>query len=82
MPVYDFKCECGNTRTQTISINAPDFKAICICGKEMIRGKPTMLIRQSMEKLLNFVQLTVRVTVKDLTRNNLKIRSESGSTFS
>lgn len=37
MPVYDFKCECGNTRTQTISINAPDFKAICICGKEMIR---------------------------------------------
>ncbi len=48
----------------------------------MIRGKPTMLIRQSMEKLLNFVQLTVRVTVKDLTRNNLKIRSESGSTFS
>ncbi len=48
----------------------------------MIRGKPTMLIRQSMEKLLNFVQLTVRVIVKDLTRNNVKIRSESGSTFS
>ncbi len=44
----------------------------------MIRGKPTMLIRQSTEKPLNFVQLTVRVTVKDLTRNNLKIRSKSG----
>lgn len=37
MPLYDYKCECGNTRTQTVSIEAKDFKAICVCGKEMIR---------------------------------------------
>lgn len=37
MPVYDFKCECGNTRTQTISINEKDFKAVCHCGKQMVR---------------------------------------------
>lgn len=37
MPVYDYKCECGNTRTQTISIKETDFKAVCHCGKEMKR---------------------------------------------
>ena len=37
MPVYDYACECGNTRTQTVSIQVKDFKAICDCGKEMKR---------------------------------------------
>ena len=37
MPIYDYKCKCGNTRTQTVSINDKDFKAICVCGKEMTR---------------------------------------------
>jgi len=42
MPVYDFKCSCGNTRTQTISINEKDFKAVCHCGKEMVRDYKTV----------------------------------------
>jgi putative FmdB family regulatory protein len=37
MPVYDYACECGNKRTQTVSIQVKDFKAICDCGKEMKR---------------------------------------------
>jgi putative FmdB family regulatory protein len=37
MPVYDYKCECGNTRTQTISIKEKDFSAVCHCGKQMTR---------------------------------------------
>ena len=37
MPVYDYACECGNTRTQTVSIQVKDFKAVCDCGKEMKR---------------------------------------------
>jgi putative FmdB family regulatory protein len=37
MPVYDYACECGNKRTQTVSIEVKDFKAICDCGKEMKR---------------------------------------------
>jgi putative FmdB family regulatory protein len=35
MPIYDFKCECGETRTITISIPPGDFKMSCVCGKEM-----------------------------------------------
>jgi putative FmdB family regulatory protein len=37
MPVYDYKCECGATRTLTISIKESDFKMTCSCGKEMKR---------------------------------------------
>lgn len=37
MPVYDYACDCGNKRTQTVSIQVKDFKAICDCGKEMKR---------------------------------------------
>lgn len=37
MPVYDYACECGNTCTETVSIQVKDFKAICGCGKEMKR---------------------------------------------
>jgi len=44
MPVYDYKCECGATRTQTISIHAKDFTATCKCGKVMVRvyGAPAI----------------------------------------
>ncbi len=38
MPVYDYRCDkCNINRTQTISINATEFKAICACGDEMKR---------------------------------------------
>lgn len=37
MPVYDYQCECGNTRTVTLSIKAEEYKATCSCGKEMRR---------------------------------------------
>jgi putative FmdB family regulatory protein len=37
MPVYDFKCDCGATRTITISIPPGEFKMTCACGKEMKR---------------------------------------------
>lgn len=37
MPVYDFKCECGETRTITVSIPPGEFKMSCVCGKEMKR---------------------------------------------
>ena len=37
MPVYDFKCDCGATRTITISIPPGEFKMTCNCGKEMKR---------------------------------------------
>ena len=41
MPVYDFKCpKCGETRTQTISIHASEFKATCKCGQEMVKIIP------------------------------------------
>lgn len=47
MPLYDFKCECGNTRTQTISIHAKDFTATCHCGKVMVRvyGSPAVTFK-------------------------------------
>lgn len=44
VPVYDYKCSCGNTRTQTISINEKDFKAVCHCGKEMVRDYKTVAV--------------------------------------
>jgi putative FmdB family regulatory protein len=37
MPVYDYKCECGKTRTQTVSIKEQEFRAVCDCGKDMKR---------------------------------------------
>ena len=37
MPVYDYECECGEKRTQTVSITDSEFKAVCKCGKEMTR---------------------------------------------
>lgn len=44
MPVYDYKCECGKTRTQTVSIKQSEFRAVCDCGKDMKRvyGAPTI----------------------------------------
>lgn len=39
MPIYDYKClTCGNTRTVTLSVTVDDYKAICSCGKEMVRA--------------------------------------------
>lgn len=36
MPVYDFKCpDCGDVRTQTISIDDTEFVAKCKCGAVM-----------------------------------------------
>ena len=37
MPVYDYECECGEKRTQTVSINDKDFTAVCKCGKTMTK---------------------------------------------
>jgi putative FmdB family regulatory protein len=37
MPIYDYKCKCGETRTVTLSISVTDYKAMCICGEEMRR---------------------------------------------
>ena len=37
MPVYDYECECGEKRTQTVSISNTEFTAICKCGKEMTK---------------------------------------------
>lgn len=37
MPIYDYKCECGVTRTVTLSIKEEDYKAVCACGKTMER---------------------------------------------
>jgi putative FmdB family regulatory protein len=37
MPVYDYQCECGEKRTQTLSITAEEVSIICKCGKEMTR---------------------------------------------
>ncbi len=37
MPVYDYKCSCGATRTTTLSIKETNYKAVCACGKEMTR---------------------------------------------
>jgi putative FmdB family regulatory protein len=37
MPVYDYRCTCGNTRTQTLSITTTQFIAVCHCGLTMTR---------------------------------------------
>lgn len=37
MPIYDYQCECGKTRTVTLSIKAEEYTAVCACGKTMTR---------------------------------------------
>ncbi len=37
MPVYDYKCSCGATRTTTLSIKETEHQQICHCGSQMVR---------------------------------------------
>lgn len=35
MPVYDYKCECGEKACVTFSIKVEERRQVCKCGKEM-----------------------------------------------